>query len=135
MNWPFVSAARFADREREILELKRELSEVKHAYNRVVDQINFRSTGFHLDERFVTKEEPGVTPPAPKQEELTGIAASIAQVGTRGTAIRRHLELTNLSNLEKAEQEARAAREVELQATAARRLEEALQAGKQKAQA
>jgi hypothetical protein len=135
MNWPFVSRERFIDRERQILDLKRELADVKHAYMRVIDEINFRSSGFHLDERFVSKEAAPVPQVQPKQDEPTGIGASIAQVGTRMTALRQHLEMSNVSQLEKAEQEARAAREVELQAMAARRLEEALDMGSKKAQA
>jgi len=135
MNWPFVSRERFIDRERQILDLKRELADIKHAYMRVVDEINFRSSGFHLDERFVKKEDSTAVVPQVKEEEPTGISRSIAQVGTRMTALRQHLEMSNVSQLEKAEQEARAAREVQMQAEAARRLEEALQAGKQKVQA
>jgi len=135
MNWPFVSRERFIDRERQILDLKRELADVKHAYMRVVDEINFRSSGFHLDERFVKKEDSTAVVPQVKEEEPTGISRSIAQVGTRMTALRQHLEMSNVSQLEKAEQEARAAREVELQAMAARRLEEALDMGSKKAQA
>jgi hypothetical protein len=135
MNWPFVSRERFIDRERQILDLKRELADIKHAYMRVVDEINFRSSGFHLDERFVKKEDSTAVVPQVKEEEPTGISRSIAQVGTRMTALRQHLEMSNVSQLEKAEQEARAAREVELQAMAARRLEEALDMGSKKAQA
>ena len=135
MNWPFVSRERFIDRERQILDLKRELADIKHAYMRVVDEINFRSSGFHLDERFVKKEDSTAVVPQVKEEEPTGISRSIAQVGTRMTALRQHLEMSNVSQLEKAEQEARAAREVELQVMAARRLEEALDMGSKKAQA
>jgi hypothetical protein len=124
MNWPFVLKSRYADREREILELKQELKDLKYAHARVLDEINFRSTGFHVDERFVGKEAAPVAPqPETKQEELTGIGASIAQVGTRPSAIRRHMELTSQSNLEKAEQEARIGRENDLKAQAAARME------------
>jgi len=104
MNWPFVSRERFIDRERQILDLKRELADVKHAYMRVVDEINFRSSGFHLDERFVKKEDSTAVVPQVKEEEPTGISRSIAQVGTRMTALRQHLEMSNVSQLEKAEQ-------------------------------
>lgn len=139
MRWPFVSRARFEDREREVLELKRELAELKHAHSRVVDRINFRSTGFHLDERFAAedKNDPTQTPAAPPAppEKLDGISNAIAQVGTRPTAIRNFMEMTNVSQLEKAEKEARDARERDLQIQAARRLEEALQAGTSKASA
>ena len=138
MNWPFVLKFRYLDREREILELKQELKDLKYAHVRVLDEINFRSTGFHLDERFVGKEStpaPQTAQPEAQQETPTGISASIAQVGTRPSAIRRHMELTSQRELEKAEEEARIGRERDLRAQAATRLEEALQLGKQKAQA
>ena len=133
MRWPLVSRARFEDREREVLELKRELAELKHAHSYVVDEINFRSTGFHLDQRFAKKadETPVAATPAAAPQELTGISKVISEVGTRPSAIRRHMELTSMSQLEKAEKEARDARERNLQIEAARRLEEALQAGTQ----
>ena len=136
MRLPFVSRARFDDREREILELKRELADLKYAHARVLDEINFRSTGFHIDERFVTKPDPHAPAgPVPQQEELSGLGAVINQVGTRPSAIRRKMELDAMAGLDKAEAEARAGRERDLQMQAARRLEAALQAGTSKAQA
>lgn len=92
MKWPFVSAARYADREREVLELRRELAEVKARYDRVIDEINFRSTGFHLFERFEKKEETPSVVAAQPAAEPTGIAAAIDKVGRRPTAIRQYLE-------------------------------------------
>lgn len=128
MNWcPFVSKSRYVDGERAIAELKQELKDLRYAHARVLDEINFRSTGFHIDERFVTKESAAVPPSEVKPEEPTGIAASIAQVGTRPSAIRRHMELTSQSNLEKAEEAARIGRENDLRAQAAARMEEILQ--------
>jgi hypothetical protein len=132
MKWPFVSRARFEDREQQILDLKKELAETKLAHARVVDEINFRSTGFHLDERFAKKpdDSPAASTPAAAPEELTGISKVIAEVGTRSSAIRRQLELTSLSQMEKAEREAAAGRETMLRAEAARRLEEVLDKSK-----
>jgi hypothetical protein len=50
----------------------------------------------HLDERFAKKadDSPPATTPAAAPEELTGISKSIAEVGTRPSAIRKHMELT-----------------------------------------
>ena len=129
MNWcPFVSKSRYVDGERAIAELKQELKDLRYAHARVLDEINFRSTGFHIDERFVGKEvATAAAQPETKPEEPTGIAASIAQVGTRPSALRRHMELTSQSNLEKAEEAARIGRENDLRAQAAARMEEILQ--------
>jgi hypothetical protein len=136
MRFPFVFRARFEDKERQILELKQELAEVRLAHARVVDEINFRSTGFHLDPRFATQKPEGATSePAAPPEELTGIAKVINEVGTRPSAVRRYMEQTQVSEMEKAEAAARAARDMTLRAEAARRLEEALQAGTPKASA
>jgi uncharacterized protein (DUF58 family) len=127
MKWPFVSRARFEDREQQILELKKELAETKLAHARVVDEINFRSTGFHLDPRFAQKpDDSAATTPAAAPEELTGISKVISEVGTRPSAIRKHIELTSMSQMEKAEREAAAGREAMLRAEAAKRLEEVL---------
>jgi hypothetical protein len=103
MEFPFVSRARYLDREREILELKRELAELRYKHDRVLDEINFRSTNFHLDERFVKKEEaqPVMTQTAPaaaeaeKDSEPTGIADAINKVGRRPSAIRQYMESTS----------------------------------------
>ncbi len=132
MNWwPFISQARYEDREREILELKRELAELKYAHARIIDRINFRSTGFHIDERFAKEDarEPSDVQPATAPGEPSPVESA-----PNMTARRRQLEITSISNLDKAEAEARAARGRDLQAQAAARLEEALQAGKAKAQ-
>jgi hypothetical protein len=128
MKWPFVSRARFEDREQQILELKKELAETKLAHARVVDEINFRSTGFHLDPRFAQKPDETTTTqtPAAAPEELTGISKVISEVGTRPSAIRKHIELTSMSQMEKAEREAAAGHEAMLRAEAAKRLEEVL---------
>jgi hypothetical protein len=132
MKWPFVSRARFEDREQQILELKKELADMKLAHARVVDEINFRSTGFHLDERFAKKpdDSAAASTPAAAPEELTGISKVISEVGTRSSAIRRQLELTSLSQMEKAEREAAEGRAMTLRAEAARRLEEVLDKSK-----
>lgn len=94
MRWPFVTAARFADREREILGLRQELAETKARYERVIDEVNFRSTGFHLFERFDRKESEAPAIPVSQKQELepTGVSAAINKVGRRPTAIRQYLE-------------------------------------------
>jgi hypothetical protein len=137
MKWPFVSRARFDDRERQIVELKQELVEAKLSYARVVDEINFRSTGFHLDPRFATAPAPAEATPTPAAaaatEELTGMAKVMSEVGRRPSAIRKALEFQSLSEMEKAEAAARAGRENERRAEAARRLEEVLESTKSQA--
>jgi len=139
MKWPFVSRARFEDRERQVAELKQELADVKLAHARVVDQINFRSTGFHLDERFAAKADETATA-APVQsaeqpQDLSEMAQAINKVGTRPTALRQYLEHRHVSEMEKTEAAARAGRESERRAEAARRLEEVLETTKPQAQA
>lgn len=125
---PFVSRARYADREREILELRRELAEVKYAHARVVDEINFRSTGFHLDERFVKKDEaPQLSAAqAEESEQPTGIGAVIQQVGTRPSAIRSYLESTAATEHQQKEKDYDQKQRAELQAKAANMMEEIL---------
>jgi hypothetical protein len=137
MKWPFVSRARFEDREQQILELKKELADVKLTYARVLDEINFRSTGFHLDPRFATKADETAPPvkPAAEPEPLTGLSKVINEVGTRPSAIRKALEFQAVSEMEKTEAAARAGRETERRAEAARRLEEVLESTKPQAQA
>jgi hypothetical protein len=135
MKWPFVSRARFEDRERQVVELKQELAEVRLAHARVVDEINFRSTGFHLDPRFATKAEETAVPvkPAAEPEPLTGIAKIRSEVGSRPSAIRRALEFQSVSEMDKAEAEALRARDAQRQQEAARRLEEVLESTKPQA--
>lgn len=93
MQFPFVSRARFEDRERQILELKQEMAALKEEHARVLDEIVFRSTNFHLHERFDKKREEPVAPqPEPKAEPLGPIADAINRVGTRPSAIRQFME-------------------------------------------
>jgi hypothetical protein len=137
MNFPFVSRARYADREREILELRRELAEARHNYERVTDEINFRSTGFHLYERFVKKDEPqpAIADPAEEEEEPTGIAAAIHQVGTRPTALRQYLESTASTEHQQKEKAYDQKKQAALRAQAADALEQVLERTKPQAQA
>jgi hypothetical protein len=122
MRFPFVSRARYADRERDILELKEELAELKYAHARVVDEISFRSTGFHIDERFIGKESAAAPQPEVKQEEPNPV-----DTAPNMSARRRQLEIATSSNLEKAEAEARTARDRARQAEAAERMAEILE--------
>ena len=41
--WPFVSKTLFAYQEREILELRRELADLRHDNRRQSNEVNFRS--------------------------------------------------------------------------------------------
>lgn len=131
ISWPFVSRTRYADREREILELKRELAEVRHKYDRVVDRINYRSTGFHLDDRFAAEDahEPAEVKAAQPDEspaEPTGIAAAIHAVGNRPSAIRSYLEQTAQKEFQEKEKAWEEKRLTSLRAQALDRMEEAL---------
>jgi hypothetical protein len=136
MRFFFVSRARFEDREKQILELKQELVELKFEHARVLDEIVFRSTGFHTDPRFATAAAPAEaapTQPVAPAEELTGVARAISEVGTRPTAVRRYLENASLSELEKTEAAARKGREVAAAQEAARRMNEVLEKTKPQA--
>lgn len=58
MSWfPFVSRARFEELRERLQEKQKELSELQLQHMRVVDEINFRSTGFHLYPQFAKSEE------------------------------------------------------------------------------
>jgi hypothetical protein len=122
VNWPFVSKARYADRVQEILDLKQELKDLRYAHARVLDEINFRSSGFHLDERFVGKEIAATPQPDVKQEQPNPV-----DTAPNMSARRRQLEIASSSNLEKAEAEARAGRERARQVEAAQRMTEILE--------
>jgi hypothetical protein len=138
MDSPFVSRARYADREREILELRRELADLRHKYDRVIDRINFRSTGFHLDDRFAAEDvrEPeeikkaaGVASEQPKEEaQLTGIAAAISEVGRRPTAIRNFIENTAATDYQAKEKAFDEQQRTRLREEAYNRMTEALKA-------
>ena len=108
MNYfPFVSRARFLDREREILEFRRELADLKFNHERVLDEINFRSTGFHLYQRFDRKEEPVPVAVGPVPETpATGVSDAINKVGRRPSAIRQYMETTATQGFETQEREA-----------------------------
>ena len=138
MQFPFVSRARFEEKDQLVRELRQDLAELKMTHERVLDEINFRSTGFHLYERFVKKEEPVSTATAEANEpaeELTGVEKAIHKVGTRPSAVRRFMELESQNNLAEAEKAASAARDSQRREEARKRLEEALQAGTDKAKA
>jgi hypothetical protein len=134
MNWPFVSQARFADREREVLELRRELRETREHFERILDEINFRSSGFHLYARYERPADP-VTVEAKKEPELepTGVAAAIRAVGTRGTAIRQYMEAEAMGNISLEEKRIAEDRERQRQLKVAAMMEEVLTSGKNKA--
>jgi hypothetical protein len=140
MTWqfPFVSRARYSDREREIAELKGELAKLRDRYDRVIDEINFRSTGFHLDERFSAKEQstPVAAAPEPSEaEQPTGLEDAIRRVGTRPSAVRRYLETTSMTGLAEQERIADEARKQAHIDKARRLLEQALESGSEKAKA
>jgi hypothetical protein len=122
MKCPFVLKSRYEDREREIADLRKELAEVKYSYARVVDEITFRSTKFHVDERFVTKDAAAAPQPEVQQEELNPV-----DTAPNMTARRRAMEAASMSTLEKAEVEARAGRERARQAEAVARMAEVLE--------
>jgi hypothetical protein len=52
---PWVSARRLEEREREVLELRRELADLKHVHERLLDHSHFEKTGFHLYERYASE--------------------------------------------------------------------------------
>jgi hypothetical protein len=144
MRLPFVSRARFEDREQHILGLKKELAELKFEHARVLDEIVFRSTGdmsrgipgFHLDPRFATAAPPAdVAPaqPAEPEKNLGPVAEAINKVGTRPTAVRRYMENQSLSHLEQAEAEARRGREIQSQDEVRQRMEAILEKTKPQA--
>jgi hypothetical protein len=135
MRLPFVSRARFEDRELQIDELKQELAELRFKHDRVLDEINFRSTGFHLDPRFATKPDENPPQPAAQPEpekELTGIAKAIHETGGRPSAVRRYMETESMSNLAQAEAAAQQGRDLARQQEAAKRMSEILESTKNK---
>lgn len=73
MSFPFVSRARFEDLQHRLDEKNRELQELRKQHARVVDEINFRSTGFHIYPEFAASEQtdaPRVRPaPDPLNEQ------------------------------------------------------------------
>lgn len=135
MPWPFVLRSRFDDRERRINELLQEIKDLKYAHARVVDEINFRSTGFHIDERFAAKEEAAPIGALPSEPEVpkTGVAAAIERVGTRPTAIRNFLEMQGVSGQQEQERKELEGAEIRKKEALRLRLEEALQNGSKKA--
>lgn len=62
--WPFISASRFADREREILELRRERAELQKKYDDLLNQFILRGTGIAL----YPEKLPEALRPAPKPD-------------------------------------------------------------------
>lgn len=130
MKFPFVSRARFEDKELRIRELQQEIKDLKYSHARVVDEINFRSTGFHIDERFVRAEEvlPASAPIAAREPSV-GVSGAIEQFGPRMTAIRRGMEATNMISQQEEERKAAEVHEQKQQIEAARRMEEVLRGG------
>lgn len=133
MQFPFVSRARFEDRERQILELKQEMAALKEEHARVLDEIVFRATNFHLHERFDKKrDEPVAVQPESKAEPLGPIADAINRVGTRPTAIRQFMESKGTADY--LAEERRAIEELPSKAVQDQ-IERALKLGTEKAQA
>ena len=54
-RWPWVSGTRLGDREREVLQLRRDLAELKHTHERLLDHVHFEKTGFHLYDRYASE--------------------------------------------------------------------------------
>jgi hypothetical protein len=138
MKLPFVTRARFEDKCAELARLRGELEALRYKHDRVLDEINFRSTGFHLDERFEKKEEAQpvlAQQPAAEEDKPSGIGAVIQQVGTRPSAIRSYMESTATSDYREKEKAYDLQQEAATRERAHRLMEEALKAGTAKAQA
>jgi hypothetical protein len=126
---PFVSRARFADSERRNQELRQDLAALRDTHERVLDEINFRSSGFHLYSRFEKKaEEPVVIKAASTDEQ------PIVNSGTRVRGQLRAIEGKNQAEYEKERRDQQAMDAVR-QARAASLMEDAVKAGDQQAQA
>lgn len=104
---PFVSRARFEDREQRIRELKEELAELRHRYDRMLDPAVHVATGVHIHERFEKKPQNVATAePTESAEPLNGLSEAINKVGTRPTAIRKFMEAKGHADYLADEQEA-----------------------------
>lgn len=107
MPWPFVSRARFEDREQTIRELKAELTALNLRYDRLLDPAVHVATGVHIDERFERKQEPTSLATAQVAEPVsTGLGDAINKVGRRATAIRSYMESTSQAGFDQHEREA-----------------------------
>lgn len=134
--WPFVFRQLYDDKVAQLAEVRAELVAVKTENRRVLDEINYRSTGFHVYPEFERKDvevnESAAVPQVPRME-ATGVEGAIEKVGTRMSAIRRQVELDSLNKFGKTEAEFRDGREAALAKQATETMEKVLRTGKDRA--
>ncbi len=125
MKWP-ISRSRFEA-------LQAEHKELRETYERLLDEINFRSTGFHLFPRFAKVDDKPPVQAKPEQRVTLTAMQEAMQGGGPISAVRRRMESVSLAD--QAAKEFRAQEEIErdrqLRATAL--MEEALHAGEMQA--
>lgn len=110
MNWPWVSRARLDAVTDRLNELKADHAELKLVHRRIVDEVNFRSSGFHLYPEFEKRLEPD-PPAAPKKEnpevELNTTEKAIQQYGPRIRSVVTAIEQDNLGKFSQQEEKIR----------------------------
>jgi len=99
MHWPFVSYARFEMLQERLRDVRDELDQVKHEHRRITDEINFRSSGFHLYPEF---EKPAVVAAESVATKPTEIADPVQEAINAGgplSAVRRRMEVAQAVDL------------------------------------
>lgn len=102
MNWPWVSRARLDAANERIVDLKKELEDLRSVYRRVEDRIVFKSSGFHLYPEFEEVAEPDAPiSAAPKKDipevDLNSTEKAIQQYGPRMRSVVTAIEQENLA--------------------------------------
>lgn len=94
-QWPFD----FVSRER-YEEKVAELRDLKEVHERFVDEMNFRSTGFHLHARFATVQEPEAVEQAKPKSALVDAKVESEDLGNNPRSVLKTIEAKNMSEFE-----------------------------------
>jgi len=98
MHWPFVSYARFEMLQERLRDVRDELDQVKHEHRRVTDEINFRSSGFHLYPEF-ERPAAAVESTPTKPAEIADPVQDAINAGGPLSAVRRRMEAAQAIDL------------------------------------